>query len=258
MPGRSKEYNVSRGEDRRAARETQSDMKRFYYLFGAVIVIGIGVVAFNVGNSVLSSAATAPIELDLADDEALVALAQGVTLGDDQAPVTVVEFGDYQCPGCGAFALSVKPQIEGTMVASGQVKFVFYDFPLISIHPNAFLAARAARCSDEQDAYWEYHETLFRNQARWATATMPSSAFEDYAEEVGMDGGAFSACLNSDKYADVVTANMELGGRMGVNGTPTVLVNANGNLRRVNSNDFQSISAAIDELMGAGGGANRP
>jgi len=244
---------VSRGEDRRAARETESDMKKFYYLFGVVVVIGIGVVGFNVGNSVLSSAATAPIELDLTDEEALVALAQGVTLGDDDAPVTVVEFGDYQCPGCGAFALSVKPQLEGTMVASGEVKFVFYDFPLISIHPNAFLAARAARCSDEQGGYWEYHETLFRNQARWAAATMPSSAFEDYAEEVGMDGGAFSACLNSDKYADVVSANMELGTRMGVNGTPTVMVNANGNTRRINSNDFQSISSAIEAMTGSEG-----
>jgi len=247
---------VSRGEDRRAARETQSDMKKFYYLFGVVAVIGIGVVGYNVGSGVLSSAATAPIELDLSDDEALVALAQGVTLGNDEAPVTVVEFGDYQCPGCGAFALSVKPQLEGTMVASGQVKFVFYDFPLISIHPNAFLAARSARCSAEQNAYWQYHETLFRNQARWAAATMPASAFEDYAEEVGMDDGAFSECLNSDKYADVVTANMELGTRMGVNGTPTIMVNANGNLRRLNMNDFQSISAAIDEMTGAEGGAN--
>ena len=247
---------MSRGEDRRAARETQSDMKKFYYLFGVVIVIGIGVVAFNVGNSVLSSAATAPIELDLADDEALVALAQGVTLGDDQAPVTVVEFGDYQCPGCGAFALSVKPQIEGTMVASGQVKFVFYDFPLISIHPNAFLAARAARCSADQDAYWEYHEVLFRNQSRWAVATMPASAFEDYAEEVGMDGSTFSACLNSDKYADVVTANMQLGSRMGVSGTPTIMVRANGDLRRLSGNDFQSISNAIQEMTGSMDGGN--
>ena len=110
---------MSRGEDRRIARETQSDMKRFYYIFGAVAVIGIGVVGFNVGNSMLSSAVTAPVELDLADDGALVELAQGVTLGDPEAQVTVVEFGDYQCPGCGAFALSVKPQLEGTLVASG-------------------------------------------------------------------------------------------------------------------------------------------
>jgi protein-disulfide isomerase len=231
-------------------------MKRFYYLFGAVAVIGIGVVGVNVGSGVLSSAVTAPVELDLADDEALVQLAQGVTLGDPEAQITVVEFGDYQCPGCGAFALSVKPQLEGTLVASGDVKFVYYDFPLISIHPNAFLAARAARCSAEQDSYWEYHETLFRNQTRWAAATMPASAFEDYAEEVGIDTGPFAACLNSEKYADVVTANMELGARMGVNGTPTVMVNVNGELRRLNSNDFQSISGTIDQMTGPEGGSN--
>ena len=243
---------MSRGEDRRAAREAQAGMKKFYYLFGAVAVIGIGVVGYNVGSGVLSAAATAPIELELSDDEALVALAQGVTLGDDQAPVTVVEFGDYQCPGCGAFALSVKPQLEGTMVASGEVKFVFYDFPLISIHPNAFLAARAARCSADQDAYWEYHEVLFRNQSRWAVATMPASAFEDYAEEVGMDGSTFSACLNSDKYADVVTANMELGVRLGVSGTPTVLVEGNGEVRQVTSTSFQGIQQAVDLVSGSG------
>jgi protein-disulfide isomerase len=247
---------VSRGEDRRIARETQSDMKRFYYIFGAVAVIGIGVVGFNVGNSMLSSAVTAPVELDLADDGALVELAQGVTLGDPEAQVTVVEFGDYQCPGCGAFALSVKPQLEGTLVASGEVKFVYYDFPLISIHPNAFLAARAARCSGEQDSYWEYHETLFRNQSRWAAATMPASAFEDYAEEVGMDGAAFEVCLNSEKYADVVTANMELGARMQVNGTPTVMVNANGETRTLFQNDFQTISSVINEMTASEDGSN--
>ena len=247
---------MSRGEDRRVARETQSDMKRFYYIFGAVAVIGIGVVGFNVGNSMLSSAVTAPVELDLADDEALVELAQGVTLGDPEALVTVVEFGDYQCPGCGAFALSVKPQLEGTLVASGEVKFVYYDFPLISIHPNAFLAARAARCSGEQDSYWEYHETLFRNQSRWAAATMPASAFEDYAEEVGMDGAAFEVCLNSEKYADVVTANMELGARMQVNGTPTVMVNANGETRTLFQNDFQTISSVINEMTASEDGSN--
>ena len=179
-----------------------------------------------------------------------------MTLGDPEAQVTVVEFGDYQCPGCGAFALSVKPQLEGTLVASGEVKFVYYDFPLISIHPNAFLAARAARCSGEQDSYWEYHETLFRNQSRWAAATMPASAFEDYAEEVGMDGAAFEVCLNSEKYADVVTANMELGARMQVNGTPTVMVNANGETRTLFQNDFQTISSVINEMTASEDGSN--
>jgi len=228
-------------------------MKKFYYLFGAVAVIGIGAVGYNVSASMFGSTASAPIELDLENDEALVELAQGVEKGDPDAPVTIVEFGDFQCPGCGSFALSVKPQLDGTLVASGQAKFVFYDFPLISIHPNAFLAARAARCSTDQDKYWEYHETLFRNQSRWSAASMPSSAFEDYAGEVGMDEAEFSSCLNSDKYADVISANMELGARMGVTGTPSIFVNANGETRRLGSSDFQSIQRAIADITGGAG-----
>ena len=161
---------MSRGEERRQAREAGSDMKKFYLLFGAVAAIGIAAVAYNVGSSVLGEAVSSPIALNLDSDEALVALAQGVAKGDEDAPVTIVEFGDYQCPGCGSFALSVKPQVEGTFVESGQAKFVFYDFPLISIHQHSFLAARAARCAGDQDKFWEFHETLFRNQARWSTA----------------------------------------------------------------------------------------
>jgi len=245
---------VSRGEERREARAAESDMKKFYYIFGAVAVIGIGAVGWQVSSNMLSTAAAAPIELDVGSDEELVALAQGVTLGDDSAPVTIVEFGDYQCPGCGSFALSVKPQIDGILVESGQAQFVFYDFPLIAIHPNAFLAARAARCAADQDKYWEYHETLFRNQARWSSASMPSSAFEDYASDVGIDAGPFKACLNSDKYADVVTANMELGARMGVSGTPSVFLNANGVTRKLNSYDFASLAQAIEQITGAGPG----
>jgi protein-disulfide isomerase len=248
--------NVSRGEERRQAREADSDMKKFYYLFGAVAAIGIGVVGYNVSSSVFGSAVSAPITLDLEDDEALVALAQGVTKGDPDAPITIVEFGDYQCPGCGAFALQIKPQVEMTLVESGQAKFVYYDYPLISIHANAFLAARASRCAGEQDRFWEYHETLFRNQARWAGASMPTSAFEDYAEEVGADAGDFRSCLNSDKYADVVTANLELGVRMGVTGTPTVLVNANGQLRKLNQYDLSGIQEAIETMTGDGPGSN--
>jgi hypothetical protein len=81
-------------------------MKKFYYLFAAVAVIGIGAVGYNVVNGMFGSAVSAPIELDLGNDEALVELAQGVEKGDADAPVTIVEFGDFQCPGCGSFVWS--------------------------------------------------------------------------------------------------------------------------------------------------------
>ena len=77
-------------------------------------------------------------------------MAKGVTKGPEDAPITIVEFGDFQCPACGAFAQQVKPQIELAFVESAQAKFVFYDFPIVSGHPNAFLAARAARCAEDQ------------------------------------------------------------------------------------------------------------
>lgn len=219
-----------------------------YYLLGAVGVIGVGVVAYSVGATAFSSAATEPVELDIADTEELVALAQGASMGDPDAPATIVEFGDFQCPGCGSFAMSVKPQIESALVQTGQAEFVFYDFPLVSIHPNAFLAARASRCAADQGSYWEYHQELFRNQSRWSSATMPTSAFEDYAAGVGMDEGAFSECLNSDRHAELVSANMELGSRMGVSGTPTVLINVDGQTRRLSQFDFQSIQEAMEAM----------
>ncbi len=231
-------------------------MKKFYYIFGAVAVIGVGAVGWQVSSNVLSTAVAAPIELPEMTNEELGELAQGVALGDEDAPVTIVEFGDYQCPGCGSFALSVKPQVDALLVEQGRAQFVFYDFPLISIHANAFLAARAARCAGEQDAYWAYHTELFRNQTRWAAASMPASAFEQYAEETGLDTDSFDACLNSDKFADVVTANMILAQRAGVTSTPSVFVRGGGVTRRLNSVDFQSLADAVDELSGAPSGGS--
>ncbi len=253
VPGRpTTGAQVSRSEKRREARQAESggNSNTLFYVLGAVAVVGIGVVAYNAGASAFSSAATAPIELDISSDEELVALAQGVSLGDPSAPVTILEFGDYQCPGCAAFALQAKPPIQQQLIDTGEAEFVFYDFPLISIHPNAFFAARAARCAGEQGAYWEYHDLLFRNQPRWSPANLPSSAFEDYAAEVGIDEGDFSSCLNSDRFADVVTANMELGNRMSVGSTPTVLINAGGQTRSLNAYDMGSIRDAIDAMTG--------
>lgn len=246
---------MSRSEKRREARQSDAGgSSALYYVLGAVAVIGIGLVAYSVGSSAFSSAVTEPVELAVDSDEQLVALAQGETLGDPSADVTIVEFGDYQCPACGSFALQFKPQIEARFVETGEAKFVFYDFPIPSIHPNAFLAARAARCAGDQGAYWEYHQTLFQNQSRWSTANLPTSAFEDYAGEVGIDEGAFSSCLNSDRFADVVSANMEVGGRMGVGGTPTIYVRANGQTRRLNDYSLTAIQDIIDSLRGESNG----
>lgn len=231
-------------------------MKKVYLVLAVVAVIGVAVTVWSVATSTLSGAVTAPVEVEgIEDSERLVELAQGVTLGDEDAPVTIVEFGDYQCPGCGSFAANVKPQIQLMLVDPGLAKFVYYDFPLIQIHPHAFLAARAARCAGDQGRYWDYHDLVFRMQARWSGQANAAGAFQDYAASVDLDGAEFRACLQSDRHAEVVTANMHLGAQLGVSGTPTVLVNAGNQVRRV-SGDFVSIQNAVQELTEGLGGGN--
>ena len=75
---------------------------------------------------------------------------------------------------------------------------MFYDFPLTDMHPNAFIAARAARCAADQGMFWEYHDNLFLNQTRWSPLSSPTSTFVEYAETLGLDGGVFEACLTQD------------------------------------------------------------
>jgi protein-disulfide isomerase len=229
-------------------------MKKLYIVLAVVAALGIGAVGYSVRTGG-GGAAMAPIAVEGLDDlERLVELAQGNTKGNESATVTIIEFGDFQCPACQQFATQHKPQVELAYVESGKAKFVYYDWPIILAHPNAFLAARASRCAADQNRYWEYHDNLFRNQVRWAPSTNAADVFIDYAGELGLDEGAFSSCLESDLHAEVVTANMELGNQLGVGGTPTILIEHNGSLRQV-AYDFASIAEHIDALLAPADGA---
>jgi protein-disulfide isomerase len=226
-------------------------MTKFYWILGAVAVLGIAAVGYSVGSGTLGRAATEPVDVEGLDNmETLVSLAQGVTKGDPDAPITIAEFADYQCPGCGAFTLTVKPQLDRNYVQTGKAKFVYYDFPLISIHPYSFLAARAGRCANDQGRFWEFQQVIFRNQSTWVTKTSVEGYFADYAEEAGADKGVFEKCLKSDAHADVVTANLRLAEQLGIEGTPTVMLSmGRGMARRLMSFDYESIQSAIETLI---------
>ena len=188
----------------------------------------------------------------------VVALANGVTQGNPDAPITIAEFADYQCPACGSFASLVKPRVNLAYLQGDDVRFVFYDFPLTSIHPHAFLAARAARCAGDQDMYWEFHDQLFQNQGAWSrSASPPLGLFEDYAAAVGAEASAFRACLRSDRHAVTVSANQQLAQLLGVTGTPTVMVSrGDGQAVRLPDGTFDAISQTVSQLMERGGQAS--
>ncbi len=232
-------------------------MKNFYIVIGVVAIVGIAAVTYLLRGG---SGAMEPVDLGEIADPELVELAQGATYGNESAPITIMEFGDYECPSCRIFAQTVKPQVDLAYIQSGQAKLVFHDFPLPGFAPSSFVAARAARCGGDQGRYFEYHDALFRTQDEWAPMPEVAGHFKDLAEQVGLDADAFASCLDSDRFADVVTANLRLGQRLGVGGTPTVFIHDGGAgpARRLGSSQFIDIQQAMEDILSASepGGSN--
>lgn len=205
----------------RTTASKQSSLNPFYVVIGVVALLGVGILAYQmVGNG---EAATAPVAVDI--DPAELARVEGISVGSHDAPVVIFEFADFQCPGCASFATFVAPLIKERLVEQGLVRYVYYDFPLTSIHQHAFLASRAARCANDQDRFWDYHDVLYARQSRWAAMRETTGYFVDLASEIGLDRGAFETCLRSDRHAEEVTRNLRFGESLGVAGTPTLFVN---------------------------------
>lgn len=139
--------------------------------------------------------------------------------GSDNAPVTIIEFSDFQCPYCGKFYEETLPQITNTYIETGKVKFVFRDFPL-GFHQYAQKASEAAECADEQEKFWEYHNILFENQD-----ALTIDDLKQYASDLDLDTEQFNECLDSGKYEDEVNADIEDGSSYGVTGTPAFFIN---------------------------------
>ena len=238
-------------QSRKATKATKkSGVQPFYYVLGGLAAVGIIAIAFTVLRSRGGGAALEPVPLEGVSNEQLVQTAQGVKLGQDNAPVKMLVFSDFMCPYCGTFAAQIEPQLKRDFIDRGTLQLVFYDFPLGGNHVHSFLAARAARCAGDQNKFWEYHDLLFGRLSQWGSATSPPvDRFVEYGAELGLDRDQLEACIKSDKYQDVVSASRMLGDALGVNATPTLIVNS----KRVRSNiglDY----AALSELINAEAG----
>lgn len=147
-------------------------------------------------------------------------------LGRADAPVTIVEFSDYQCPYCRQYALQTLPKIKETYIDTGQVRYLFKDYPLPS-HPSAQKAAEAAHCAGAQGAFWEMHARLFESQSTWSQQGQEGAidAFVRYAKELGLEDVAFRACLEGGQFGEQIRQDQWEGEQAGVYGTPSFLVN---------------------------------
>lgn len=140
-------------------------------------------------------------------------------LGKEDAPVTIIEFSDLECPFCERFHTQTFPQIKSQYIDTGKVKFVYRDFPL-PMHTNAQKAAEASECADEQGKFWEYIDLIFANQASLSLASLKS-----WAGSLGLNTSDFNKCLDSGRYADEVKKDLADGQAAGVQGTPAFFVN---------------------------------
>lgn len=153
-----------------------------------------------------------------------------VTFNDTNAPVkgktdssvVVRMYSDFQCPACKL----AEPALRNTIAAfSDRVKFVWKDFPLMTIHPNARAAANAARCAEAQGKFWEYHDRLFDGQDGWPAERDPKDRFMQFARETGLNEGEFTACYNERRFDNKVMDDVKEGEANAVNSTPTFYIN---------------------------------
>jgi protein-disulfide isomerase len=236
----------------RAVRRQRSNSvpRAFYILLAAVAIVGVAALAavtLRSGQGATTSA-TPIAPANLATLNAPIGQTpEGFWYkGKPEAPVTVVEYADFQCPGCGFFATQIEPRLTADYIESGKARFVFQDYPL-TIHPNAIPAAEAARCAGDQGAFWPMHDMLFDNQAQWANQPQPLQQFGVYAEQLKLDGTAFQQCMASGKHHQFILKAQQAGDQLGLSGTPSFAVNG----ALLDTQGVQTVNEIADRLKQA-------
>ena len=173
--------------------------------------------------------------------------------GNQDAPITIVEFSDFQCPFCARFQIQTLPLIIEQYVETGKVKFVYRDFPIQNSHPNAMPAAAASECAHEQNKYWEYHDALFENQGLWNKVEMSSAVatFKEFATKIDLNQEQFNACLDSGKYIEEINNDLKDGKQYGVTGTPGFFIGNEeiGFIKINGAQSFEAFKSVIDSQL---------
>jgi len=174
--------------------------------------------------------------------------------GNANAPVTVVEFSDFQCPFCSRFYTQTLPALQENYIDTGKIKLVYKDLPLDNLHPNARPVHIAAECADEQGMFWEYHDVLFEKQSEWQRLSSSDlqTTLIQYADDFGLQTASFEACLSSPEMADEVNADFLQAASYGATGTPTFFIGneKDGYIKLVGAQPYAAFQAAIDAKLG--------
>jgi protein-disulfide isomerase len=217
-------YNASVTADEKEPGPSEAPSSGYIYvrrevLYGLVLALTFAL-GLGAGYLIWGSAdAAAPAEeVSTAAGRIEVSLDDDPRIGPADAPITIVEFSDFNCPYCRAWQQQTFPSLMETFPE--QIQFVYKDFPVVGGGTIGEGAAQAANCAAEQDGYWEYHDALFSGQFE-----LNRAGFEQAAIDTGLDGEALLNCLDSGRYAEEVQQDLRYGAGLGVTGTPTFFIN---------------------------------
>ena len=231
----------SRRTERRLAAQRVARRRRVTRIAGTVVVAILAVAAVAAAYRWGSEEVRVTIPSTTLPDVPI----SGRIIGDPNAPVRVVEYGDYQCPGCGFFARELESRLIADYVVSGKASFEYRDYAFIGEESER--AAEAAFCAQDQDTFWPYHKTLFYNQDGENQGAFPERRLRAMAEELDLDAERFGDCLSDGAREAEVDAMRDEAQDLGVSGTPSFFVNG----ERVEYRGYESVAAAIERQLAA-------
>lgn len=177
--------------------------KQFWAIIAIIILVFGGILYFNDSKKTPSTSASPSNHVE----------------GQDADHVTLLEYGDYECPYCGEYYPTVKQVVQQY---SADITFQFRNLPLSSIHPNAFAGARAAEAASLQGKFWQMHDALYENQDAWVSSSDPETYFDSYAQQLGLNVSKFESDFSSEQVNDTINADIAAFGKTGAEeATPT-------------------------------------
>lgn len=218
-------------------------MKKDYFLPASILIAALviaGAIVYRVGSQ---SAPTGQRENpDFTGTDPLALTKEDVVLGNMDAPVTIIEYSDFQCPFCGLFFVKIGSLIKEDYIAMGKAKMVYRHFAFLG--PESSAAAEASECAKDQGKFWKFHDFLFNNELkdnRENNGNLNRSLFASIVSDIGLDQNAFTSCLDSGKYIQKVKNDLLSGQRAGVKATPTTFINGQKVEGVLPYSDFKSI-----------------